>query len=67
MINDKEYSLLKSKFLEAYANVPEPLRREVIAVINNEPFSWQTARAEIINDSKNAKLIIEHLHNMEVI
>lgn len=67
MISDKEYSILKSKFLSIYANVPEPLRKEIIAVVNNETYSWHTARAEIINDGKNAKQILEHLHKMEVI
>lgn len=67
MLNNKEYSLLKSKFLESYANVPEPLRKEIIAMVNNETFSWHTARAEIMNDTKNARLILEHLHKMEVI
>ena len=67
MVNKEEYARLKSKFLEAYANVPEPLRKEIIALVNNETFSWNTARAEIVNDTENAKVIIEHLHKMKVI
>lgn len=66
-MDNKEYALLKSKFIEAYGNVPEPLRKEIIAIVENEPFTWYTARAEILNDTKYAKKIIEHLHKMEVI
>lgn len=64
---DKNYEILKAKFLSAYANVAEPLRKEIIAVAGEKTFSWDTARAEIVNDTKNAKIIIEHLHKMEVI
>ena len=66
-MGDDKYEVLKSKFLEAYANVPEPLRREIIAIVNNEPFTWFTARAEILSDTKNGKTIIEHLNKMGVL
>ena len=66
-MDEKSYKVLKSKFLSVYASVPEPLRKEIIAIANNETFSWQTAKAEIINNTKNSKIILEHLNKMEVI
>ncbi len=62
-----KYGVLKSKFLEIYANVPEPLRKEIIAVVDNETFTWQTAKAEIVSDTKYAKIILEHLSKIGVI
>ncbi|MFA4887307.1 MAG: hypothetical protein WC595_03785 [Candidatus Nanoarchaeia archaeon] len=64
---ETDYEVLKARFLEAYANVPGPLRKEIIAVIGNETFAWNTARAEILNNTKSAKVILSHLSKMEVI
>lgn len=61
------YAVLKSKFFETYANVPEPLRREIIAVVGDETFTWQTAKAEIMNDTKTAKKILVLLLEIGVI
>ena len=61
------YEFLKSTFLKAYANVPEPLRKEIIVMVDDESFTWQTAKGEILNNTKNAKSILMHLKKMEVI
>ncbi len=65
-MNDS-YDVLKSKFLQAYASVPEPLRKEIIALVDKETFTWQTAKAEILNDTKYSKIILGHLHKMGAI
>lgn len=50
---DKEdFAFLKSKFLSAYANVPEPLRKEIIAIAYDKPFTWKSAKIEITNNTK---------------
>ncbi len=62
-----DYPALKAKFLKTFANVPVPLREEIIAVIAREPFSWYTANAEIEHDTAKAKLILQQLHKIKVI
>lgn len=37
----------KARFMEIYANLPIGARREIIAVIDNEPISWNVAYLEI--------------------
>jgi hypothetical protein len=37
----------KTKFLRIYANLPQGTREEIIAVVNGEPYTWQSARIEI--------------------
>ncbi len=54
----KEYNLLKAGFLRTYANVPYPLRSEIIAAIGKETFSWSSAKEEVERDTKNAEKIL---------
>lgn len=63
----EEYATLKAKFIKVLANVPEPLRDEIIAVIDNNPFSWYTAYGEIEHNTKNAEKILLQLKKMQVL
>ena len=63
----KEYETLKAGFFKAFANVPAPLREEIIAAISGETFTWYTANAEIGHDTSKARKIIEQLQKMKVI
>lgn len=60
-MNKEEYELLKAKFLKLFASVPFPLREEIIAVAENQPFSWSAAYGEIKNDTDKAQVILTHL------
>jgi hypothetical protein len=62
-----EYDGLKVKFLKVVASVPLPLREEIIAVIDGQTVNWDVAHAEIKNDGKKAKLLLEHFKKMGII
>lgn len=62
-----EYDILKARFLKAYANVPVPLRGEIIAVAGDETLTWATARAEVLHDTEKAKEVLKQLKNIGVI
>ena len=66
-MDKKEYENLKAKFLKLHANVPIPLREEIIAAVDKDTYNWYTANAEIEHDTKKAKLILKQLHKIEVI
>lgn len=57
----------KEKFLSAYANVPLPLRKEIITVIDGQPYSWETAYFEIRKDSPLAKKVLNMLSAIRII
>ena len=61
------YETLKASFFKSFANVPAPLREEIITAIEGETFTWYTANAEIEHDTAKAKKIIEQLQKMKVI
>lgn len=58
----------KEKFLRIFANIPERVRGEdVIAVVDDKPFTWNAAMIEIKNDSPLGKKILKMLEKLEVI
>ena len=66
-MDEKEYQILKAKFFKIFASVPDPLREEIIAVVDKDTYNWYTANAEIEHDTKKAKLILKQLHKIGVI
>jgi hypothetical protein len=52
---------ISAKFLKRYANLPEGARDEIIAVVNNEPYTWRSARIEIMNNTEIGKMVLEFL------
>ena len=59
---------LKSRFLKAFANLPEKVKsEEVIAVIDNAPYTWTAAAIEIKGDSSTGKKILKILKELNVL
>ena len=52
---------LRAKFLRAYANLPEPERYQVVAIINEKPHSWNAAYTEVSNNTKLGNKILEKM------
>ncbi len=61
------YEVLKAKFLKLYANIPSPLRGEIVAVVDNDPFSWAACKAEIEHDTEKAQVILHQLQKIGVL
>ena len=60
-MDKEEYEVLKAKFLKLLPSVPLPLRDEIIAIVDNQPVSWNAAYGEIKSDTDKAKIILTHL------
>ena len=58
---------MKAKFLQLLANVALPLRDQIIAVVDNQPISWNVAYAEIIGNEEHAEEILGHLKQIKLI
>jgi len=39
-----------SRFQTVYANVPEKLRNEIVAIVDEKPYSWNAANSDIQSD-----------------
>lgn len=66
-MDKKEYEILKAKFLKLIANVPLPLREEIIAVVDNHTVSWNAAYGEIKQDTSKAQEILKHLKQIKLL
>lgn len=59
---------MKPEFLRVYANIPIPLRKEIIYVDDKSgPISWEVAYLEVENETELGKQILERLSKMEFI
>ena len=58
----------KEKFIRVFANVPDKIRGEdVIAVVDDKPFTWNNAMIEIKNDTELGKKILIVLEKVGVV
>jgi len=57
----------KEKFLKVYANLPEPERYQVIAIVDKKTYSWNTAYNEISNDTELGKKILKKIEALGIL
>ncbi len=57
----------RTKFLRIYANVPEAARNEIVSVIDEKPYTWNTAYFEIKEDTELGKKILKKLESVGII
>jgi hypothetical protein len=58
----------KEKFMRIFANIPEKIRNEdVIAVVDDKPFTWNNAMIEIKNGTVLGGKILKMLERVGVI
>lgn len=54
----------KGKFYSVYANIPVAKRSEITVIIDGEPFTWNSAKIEVDNDTNLGKKILEKLKEL---
>ncbi len=57
----------RDKFLKAYANLPAPEREQVIAVVDNKPYSWNVAYVEISNGTELGRKILKKIEVLGIL
>jgi len=58
----------KTKFLQIYANLPLNVRNEeIIAVVDGEPVTWNSAKIEVENDTSKGTRILNQLIKLEIL
>ncbi len=63
-----EYNLLRTKFLKAFANLPEKVKaEEVIAVVDDTPYTWTAAAIAVKGESPTGKKILKILRELGVL
>lgn len=57
----------RDKFLKIFANLPLPIRDEIILSLEEKPLTWNVAYIEIVNDTPLSKEILEKLEKIGII
>lgn len=57
----------KIKFLKTYANLPNATREDIIAVVDNEPYTWKSAKLEIEQETPIGQRILEVLIRLKIL
>jgi len=55
------------KFYSMYANLPISLRKEIVAVVNNEPMTFQVIKLELDNKTEMGYQALQNMINMKII
>lgn len=63
-VMEKNIEVLRARFLKAYASVPEKLRPDVIAVIGEKTYSWDSAFIEINGKTELGDKILKRLEEI---
>ncbi len=63
-----DHQLLRTKFLKAFANLPEKVKsEEVIAVIDEKPYTWVAAAIEVKSGSLTGRKVLKILKELDVL
>mgnify|MGYP001595004890 CR=1 FL=1 len=57
----------KTQFLKVYANLPQGTREEIVAVVKGEPYTWQSAKLEVEQDTVLGKEILDLLEKLKIL
>lgn len=62
MVNEKS-----QKFMEIYSNLPSKTRREIVVVVDEQPYSWEVAKKEIENNTELGEKILKKLGELKIL
>lgn len=57
----------RAKFLRRYADVPDNLRSDIIAVVDDKTYTWNSSYFEIKNNTELGKKILKELNITKLI
>ena len=52
----------RDEFFKMYANLPPSERRNVIVIVDGEPYSWNVVFVELVNKTKLSKKMLDKLN-----
>ena len=56
-----------SRFQKVYANLPEKMRRGIVVVVDDKPYSWIAVYVDLVNGTALGKTMYNKLIDMEII
>jgi len=66
MMKEKQHPM-DWKFFRVYANLPIPLRNEIVAVVDGEPMTFHVIKLELENKTEMGYQALQNMIDMEII
>ncbi len=57
----------RAKFLELYANLPSALRDDIVVVIDEKTYTWNTVYTEVISKTKLGDKMLSVIEELGII
>jgi len=57
----------REKFLRIYANIPDSLRKDIIVLVDDKPYTWDVAYFEIKNKTTLGRKILIMMEENDII
>jgi UV DNA damage repair endonuclease len=57
----------KERFYKVYSNLPEDIRKEIIVIVDDKPYTWDVAFLEVSNETNLGLKILQKLIEMGII
>lgn len=57
----------REKFLRMYANIPEGLRGDIVAVVDEKTYTWNIAYIEIKDNTELGKKLLKALEGLGLV
>jgi hypothetical protein len=57
----------REKFLQIYAHIPDGLRKDIIVVVDDKPYTWDAVYFEIKNKTILSKKMLKELENNQTL
>ncbi|MBS3074446.1 hypothetical protein J4447_03250 [Candidatus Pacearchaeota archaeon] len=54
----------RAKFLKVYANLPEDIRKDILVMVDNKPYTWNSTFIEIKENTALGEKILKTLESM---
>jgi hypothetical protein len=58
---------LRALFVKTYAGMPNKLRIEIIAVVDEKPYNWDNAYIEVQGGTEVGNKILKHLNELGIL
>lgn len=58
---------LEIRFFEVFPNLPSGIRKEIVVVLDKEPYTWQSVYFEVLGKTDKAALLLQQLARLDII
>ena len=60
-------AVLRAQFIKTYAAMPNKMCNEIIALVEDKPYNWDTAYIEVKGETDIGNRILKHLKDLKIL